>query len=228
MNGATREEGDVGRAIADNVHRARTGVGWSLDELAARSGVSKGIVVQIEQARANPSIGTLLKVADGLGIPLTRLLERPAAAAVTLFPPERAPRLRTGESGELSLVAVAEWIAGSHVELWDWSLERGGSLESDAHRAGTWEIVHVRHGTLELRVSGERHVIEEGTAVRFSAHAPHAYRNAGRGRLGMVMVVLEPPGGGSVGPLEQAPPPSPRRRSPTGTPRGGPRARREP
>ena len=37
---------------------------WTLEQLAARSGVSKGMVVQIEQGRTHPSIGTQSKVAE--------------------------------------------------------------------------------------------------------------------------------------------------------------------
>ena len=51
------------------VRRLRTAKGWSLDQLAARSGVSKGMLVHLEQARTNPSLGTLCKVAETLGIP---------------------------------------------------------------------------------------------------------------------------------------------------------------
>jgi transcriptional regulator with XRE-family HTH domain len=188
------DEGDVARAIAANVRRARTAAGWTLDELAARAGASKGVVVQIEQGRANPSIGTLLKVADGLGVPLARLLEQSSPAVVTVFPAARAPRLEAGPDGRLTLLAGIEWIAGSHAELWDWSLERGGVHRSDAHRPGTSELVHVRKGTLELRVAAQRHRIEEGSTVHLVADVPHEYANAGRGRLLMDMVVLEPGG----------------------------------
>ena len=48
-------------AVARNVREARLERGWTLEQLATRSGVSKGMVVQIEQARTNPSIGTLSK-----------------------------------------------------------------------------------------------------------------------------------------------------------------------
>jgi transcriptional regulator with XRE-family HTH domain len=180
--------------------------GWTLDELAARAGASKGVVVQIEQGRANPSIATLLKVADGLGVPLTSLLEVPHVALVTVVPAGRAPSLTAGTRGRLTLLAGVEWIAGSHVELWDWSLERGGSHRSDPHRQGTREVVHVRRGALELRVAEERHRVEQGSTVHLVADIAHEYVNAGRGRLLMDMVVLEPAGSDTGVPAAQSHP----------------------
>jgi transcriptional regulator with XRE-family HTH domain len=186
--------GALARAIASNLHRARTDAAWSLDELATRCGVSKGVVVGIEQGRANPSIATLLKIADGLGVPLTRLLELPRAARVRLIPPGEAPTLDAGPGGRLTLLAGTEWIADSHVELWDWSLDARGTHRSEAHRAGTREVVHVRRGTLELDLEGDRHLVAEGSTAVFTADLPHEYRNTGRGRLEIEMVVLEPSG----------------------------------
>ena len=50
---------EVAGAVALNLRRLRTSRQWSLDTLAARSGVSKGMLVQLEGARTNPSLGTL-------------------------------------------------------------------------------------------------------------------------------------------------------------------------
>src|ERR1700735_253953 len=46
----------------------------SLDALAARSGVSAGLLSQIERGIGNPSFQTLLRVAHALDIPVAALL----------------------------------------------------------------------------------------------------------------------------------------------------------
>ena len=68
---------DITGALARTMQSLRTERGWSLDQLAARSGVSKGVLVALEQGRSNPNLATLAKVADAFGVPLTRLVERP-------------------------------------------------------------------------------------------------------------------------------------------------------
>jgi len=53
----------VAAGIASRVRGERARRGWTLDELAARSAVSRRLLVQIEHADANPSLATLLKLA---------------------------------------------------------------------------------------------------------------------------------------------------------------------
>ena len=60
--------------IASRVRAERAQHRWTLDELSARSGVSRRLLVQLEHAEANPSLATLLKLAAALGITLTELL----------------------------------------------------------------------------------------------------------------------------------------------------------
>ena len=57
----------VARAIGGRVRQGRAGRGWTLNQLAERSGVSRRMLVSIEQGSANPSIATLLLITDALG-----------------------------------------------------------------------------------------------------------------------------------------------------------------
>src|SRR5512139_1391758 len=113
--------GEVAAAVAHNTRRLRTLRGWSLDRLAARSGVSKGMLVHLEQARTNPSLGTLCKVAETLGISLAGLVEPPEAVTVRIVEPAEVVRLWTSDGG-----SVGDLLVGSderdHLELWHWTL----------------------------------------------------------------------------------------------------------
>ena len=72
----------VAAEIAARVRAERAQRRWTLDELAARSAVSRRLLVQIEHAEANPSLATLLKLAAALDITLTELLsDEPESAA---------------------------------------------------------------------------------------------------------------------------------------------------
>ena len=55
--------------------------GWTLDRLAEVAGVSRSMLVNIEQGAANPSVGILLRISDALGIGLPALVEPPHASA---------------------------------------------------------------------------------------------------------------------------------------------------
>src|SRR4051812_13160597 len=89
----------VNERIGERVRRHRTSHGWTLDELAERSGVSRRMVINIEHGEGNPSIATLLRISDALGVGLPVLVdvERPSAVSVTVA--GQAPVLWRGPHG---------------------------------------------------------------------------------------------------------------------------------
>jgi transcriptional regulator with XRE-family HTH domain len=64
-------------AIGARVRLARQARRWTLDRLAETAGVSRRMLVNVEQGVANPSVGTLRKLGDALGIGLPALVEPP-------------------------------------------------------------------------------------------------------------------------------------------------------
>ncbi|GAB3943643.1 hypothetical protein GCM10027614_32600 [Micromonospora vulcania] len=120
--------------MARQVRELRAARGWSFEELAGRSGVSKGMLVQIEGARTNPSVGTLCRVADAFGVNIARLLEPAEEQTVKITSATEAPVLWHGEHG-----GTARLLSGlgepDLVELWDWRLEAGESHPPPITRA---------------------------------------------------------------------------------------------
>ena len=66
------EPEDVNAAVGRNVRGHRTRMAWTMDDLAARSGVSKGMLSQVEQGRTNPSVATICRLATALGVSIAR------------------------------------------------------------------------------------------------------------------------------------------------------------
>ena len=91
MSNVTEER--VSRSLAEAVRRFRTARAWTLDEAAARSGVSRRLVVQIEQGEANPSIGTLLRLAGAFEVTLTDLVGDQQTTTVGVSAPSDAAEL---------------------------------------------------------------------------------------------------------------------------------------
>jgi transcriptional regulator with XRE-family HTH domain len=179
------------QSLARNLKRLRTERGFTLDALAARAGISRGMLIQIEQARTNPSVGTVVKVGDALGVSITTLLDYDQAPAVRLVPPDQAVRLWSTPAGSHSTLLAGTEAPGP-LELWQWQLMPGDGSTSDPHPAGTTELVHVTAGVLTLRVDGTDHRVPAGTSASFESHVPHGYRNDGTEPVAMTMAVSVP------------------------------------
>jgi transcriptional regulator with XRE-family HTH domain len=183
---------DLASALARTLQSLRAERGWSLDHLAARSGVSKGVLVALEQARSNPNLATLARISDAFGVPLTYLLDVPAEPTVRVTGPDQARTLWHGAAGgKGTIIAATEapWAA----ELWRWELMPGESFGGDAHAAATREMTWVEKGTLTLTVAGTRHEVGPGQCARFPGSLPHGYANDGTQPLLLTMIVVVPP-----------------------------------
>ncbi|MEU9357630.1 XRE family transcriptional regulator [Streptomyces sp. NPDC051840] len=180
------------QSLARNLKRWRGERGFTLDVLAARAGVSRGMIIQIEQARTNPSVGTTVKLADALGVSITTLLDYEQGTQVRLVPASQAVRMWSTESGSSTTLLVGTDARGP-VELWSWHLMPGEGSASDPHPEGTVELLHVTTGELTLTVDGEDHLLPAGTSATFEAHVPHSYRNDGTEPTDLTMAVSIPP-----------------------------------
>jgi transcriptional regulator with XRE-family HTH domain len=187
------EERAAQEAIARQVRGLRQGRKWSLDELASRSGVSKGMLVQIEGARTNPSIGTLCRVAESFGVSIGRLLETEPEPVVKIVGADEPAVLWRGPDG-----GTGRLLRGvndpAFVEVWQWRMPPGESHESGDHATGTRELIHLEQGSIVVTVDGTEHAVGEGETIDFRADGPHAYRNAAAVEAVLTMVVVMPEG----------------------------------
>ncbi|GAA2166535.1 XRE family transcriptional regulator [Humibacillus xanthopallidus] len=188
----------LARAIGERVRSERASRGWTLDTLAVTSGLSRRALVNVEQGAANPSVSTLLRLSDALGIGLPALVAPPAPKPVTVTRAGDGARLWTGEHGGRG-VLVAGTEPPDVLELWDWTLAPGDRHGSEAHSEGTKELLQVHAGSVTLVVGDETVSLETGDALSFSGDIDHSYANTGTDEAWFSLTVFEP-GVGSTAP----------------------------
>jgi transcriptional regulator with XRE-family HTH domain len=184
---------EITAAVALHVRALRTGRGWSLDELSGRSSVSKGMLVQIEAARTNPSIGTLARIADAFGVTVGRLLQPANDRSVHLSDITEAPVLWRGGRGGAGRL-LRGLTDPDFVELWDWRFAPHERYEAEDHQPGTRELCHVLLGELVITVDGVDHTVLAGQTLDFRSDRLHVYRNLTDATARMMMVICIPPG----------------------------------
>ena len=164
----------VNEMIGERVRQHRTGRGWTLDELADRSGVSRRMLINIEHGEGNPSIATLLRLSNALGVGLPVLVDVERPSALTVTPAGQAPVLWRGPHGGRGLL-VAGTAPPDVVELWDWTLQPGEAHSTEAHSAGTRELLLVLEGQVDLRVGDRTDRLGTGDSAAFAGDVAHGY-----------------------------------------------------
>jgi len=178
-------------AIGARVRQQRQSRRWTLDQLAEAAGVSRRMVVNVEQGAANPSVGTLLRISDALGVGLPALVEPPRSKPVKVTRQGDGAVLWSSESGGRG-VLVAGTEPPDVAELWDWTLGPGDRHGSEAHTPGTKELIQVQQGTIRVEVAGQPVTLEAGDAVAFPGDVAHSYANPRNEPARFSLAVFEP------------------------------------
>src|SRR5580698_8534143 len=71
----------INENLGRRVKKLRGDRGWSLEELAAASGVSRSMLSEIERERANPTLSVTYRIASAFGLALQDLIETAATAS---------------------------------------------------------------------------------------------------------------------------------------------------
>jgi transcriptional regulator with XRE-family HTH domain len=194
--GATRGQGLVedvsaGR-LGARVRELRRERGWTLEHLAERSGVSRAMISKLERGEKNPTLVVAAKVAEGLGVSLSRLVGIEERRRVVVVPREGRMVMRDPETGfERQLLSPS---FGGLEFIRNVVPEGSTSGEFPPHRRGVEEYVVVEKGRLRVVLDGEEQVLEEGDAAYFEADVAHRFDNAGEGECSYYLVI--DPGGG--------------------------------
>ncbi|MFF2053369.1 helix-turn-helix domain-containing protein [Leifsonia sp. NPDC058194] len=182
---------NLARAIGVRVKHERNARGWTLDQLAAQAQVSRRMVVNVEQGSVNPSVGTLLRLSDALGVGLPALVEPPVQNTAKVTRAGDGAALWTGEHGGRG-VLVAGTEPPDVVELWEWTLAPGDRHASEAHSSGTRELLQVVEGTITVETGGETHTLCVGDAMTFYGDHDHSYSNPNDIPARFALCVYEP------------------------------------
>jgi transcriptional regulator with XRE-family HTH domain len=185
-------------ALARAVRARRQEMRLSLDQLCALAGVSKGALVALENGDANPTFGTIVRVADALQTPVSMLFETPDPSPVQVITHEALPDFWQGAQGGYARLLLT--VPGvTPVEYWSWKLHSGEAYVSHPHPEGVREVITVTSGLLLLTVGGERQEIHAGATAVFAADQAHGYAAAEKHCDFLMQVHLPASHGASAG-----------------------------
>lgn len=174
--------------LGKHMLKFRKQAGFSLDELARRSGVSKAMLSQVETGKVNPTVAVVWKIAHGLGVSVQDLLEgAKGGAKIEVFRRHQYASLTEGEGCEIEVISPIH-MAGE-LELYLVELKAGAVLDSNAHFPGAEEFTTVIEGKVEVTSGKCKETIGAGDTAHYDADIEHSLRNVGPGKAVMYMVV---------------------------------------
>ena len=175
--------------LGGRVKELRRERGLTLEGLAHRSGVSRAMISKLERGEKNPTLVVAARLAEGLGVTLSRLAGAEERREVVVVPRERRMVMRDPETGfERQLLSPT--FAGRGIEFVRNVVPEGGtSGEFPPHRKGVQEYVVVEKGELGATLGGEEYRLREGDALYFEADVPHRFDNLGSGECSYYLVI---------------------------------------
>ena len=166
------------QAVGNEIHRLRKLRGMTLEQLAAQSGVSAGLLSQVERGQGNPSFNTLVQVAHALGIPVARLMAGEQISSPVVRRSERR-RLNLGGNDNLVLAELLTARLDSALEAIRIVAEPGYTTEDTPFVHDGEEFGIVLEGTHAVNVGGVHYVLQAGDSISYSSTIPHWYENSG-------------------------------------------------
>jgi transcriptional regulator with XRE-family HTH domain len=183
---------DIERAVSAlgaKVATARAERGWSLAQLAQRSGLSPAAVHKIEKSGMTPTIASLMKLAAALGKSVSFFVDEPATPDVSVVRGDERAQVYTSKDG-LDLknlsgrygpfqIAGAEAIAEPFADSGPTPMNHPGE-----------ELVILLEGEMVFTVDGQRHALGPGDSIHYRTRLPHSWANPGATRARMIWLVV--------------------------------------
>jgi transcriptional regulator with XRE-family HTH domain len=182
---------ELGSVIGANLKRLRTKRALSLEALAKLAGVSRAMIGQIEGGRSMPTIGLLWKIARALEVPFSALMGGGGGGGMAVLRADRA-KVLSSKDGSFASRALFPYDGERRVEFYELTMTAGALEQAEPHVPGTMENLTVAQGEVEIVAGAERSLLATGDSVYFQADVPHSYRNPGRDKAVMFLVMTYP------------------------------------
>jgi glyoxylate utilization-related uncharacterized protein len=149
------------------------------------------MIALLEAGEANPTLGTLDKLARALGTDFASLVsDRRVAPLVPEISEQVTPVWEDGRGSTARL--LASHPAAGATELWQWELVPSARYEAEADPPGSEEIILVLSGGLVIETNGDRFALGAGGYLRLPTERAYAYSNPGGVPVHFVRVIVSP------------------------------------
>lgn len=164
--------------LAQRIRSARVNRGLTLDQVAESSGLAKGLLSKVENFRVTPTLPTLVKLCETLGMKLSELVEGlEEKPKLCLVPRDKRKQVeRDSSKSNIIYYSLAHRRANRAMDPFELIVPaHGGRSEAMPHEGE--EFLTVLEGHVEFEFDGMAHSLEVGDSLYFDAETAHRLFN---------------------------------------------------
>lgn len=179
------------KTIASNIKKIRTKKKMTLQDLADRTGLTKGYLSKLERSEKAPPYSTLSKIVGAMGLEITDVLREDPG-------PLQDPPIVIAKKGEGRIIRESSHYVGYDYEVLA-AGKPGKNMEpfiiyapyefTSLFQHEGEEFIYVLEGQMELKYGENIYLMEQGDHTYFDSRIPHTGRSIGEQRAKLMVVI---------------------------------------
>lgn len=182
---------DILIQIGQQIKDRRRQKNITVQKLADKAGVSKGLISQIENGRTVPSLLVLINIIQSLDIDLNVFFKDVMAS-------NKYPSILVKRKEEYADFEKEDAEGFHYRRIFTWTIQKSAvdfvllELDPRANRpvvtTEAYEYKYVISGDLEYHFENEKVTLAEGDSILFDGRIPHTLKNVGRKNAHIIVV----------------------------------------
>lgn len=175
--------------VGARIRALREERGWSIRELAEKSGLAMNTLSLIENAKTSPSVSTLQQIAHALDVPLMAFFESSVPPTRVVYTPAHRRTLVEFVHGTLADLGIGLMHRAVQPFFVTLNPHSGSGTQSTVHTG--YEFVYCLKGRVTYIIQDRAYLLEAGDSLLFESHLPHHWQNV-ESEPSEVLIVLYP------------------------------------
>jgi transcriptional regulator with XRE-family HTH domain len=162
--------------------------GLSLRDLAEVSGLSINAISRIERGVNSPTVSSLRRLAEGLGISVVDIFKDETEETTAFV--KREHRSRTQALGAL-IESLGTGLPDQNIEPFMFTIEPDAGSTTDLCVHPGEEFLYCLEGSIEYRIGNQIYQLSPGDSLLFKADQPHCFRNPSQIPAKFILILQE-------------------------------------
>ncbi|HEV8059729.1 MAG TPA: XRE family transcriptional regulator [Gemmataceae bacterium] len=176
--------------MCERLRKLRIQRGWTLNELAAVSGVSRSMLSQIERAQVNPTLAVAYRIARAFDRSLGDLVDDLGDGSLISIIRSNDPTYIYRSDHQCRIRTMYPMQLEKTVEFYEVWLAPKAAMRSAPHYKGTRELLTVGEGTVTVHSGEFQCEVSTGDSAHYPADVPHAIENMGTQEAVLYLIVI--------------------------------------